>query len=56
MIEKVKIDEIVNKIASFINPKRIILFGSYAVEKANDESDLDLLVVVECDGSLQIQF
>jgi predicted nucleotidyltransferase len=47
MIEKVKIDEIVNKIASVIKPKRIILFGSYAVEKANDESDLDLLVVVE---------
>ncbi len=47
MIEKVKIDEIVTKIANVINPKRIILFGSYAVEKANDESDLDLLVVVE---------
>ena len=47
MIEKVKIDEIVNRIAQVINPRKIILFGSYAVEKANDESDLDLLVVVE---------
>jgi predicted nucleotidyltransferase len=47
MIEKVKIDEIVNRIARVINPRKIILFGSYAVEKANDESDLDLLVVVE---------
>lgn len=47
MIEKVKINEIVGKIARVINPKKIILFGSYALEKANDESDLDLLVVVE---------
>jgi predicted nucleotidyltransferase len=47
MIEKVKINEIVGRIARVINPRKIILFGSYAVEKANDESDLDLLVVVE---------
>ena len=47
MIEKRKINEIVSRIARVINPKKIILFGSYAIEKANDESDLDLLVVVE---------
>ena len=47
MIDKRKINEIVSKIAMSINPKKIILFGSYAVEKAKDDSDLDLLVVVE---------
>jgi predicted nucleotidyltransferase len=50
MIEKRKINEIVSRIARVINPKKIILFGSYAIEKANDESDLDLLVVVENSG------
>ncbi len=39
MIEKIKIDEIVTTIANAVKPKRIILFGSYALETANDESD-----------------
>lgn len=47
MIGKRNINEIVSKIARVINPKKIILFGSYAVTKATGESDLDLLVVVE---------
>lgn len=47
MIQKRKINEIVNKIARVIHPRKIILFGSYAVEKQNEESDLDLLVIVE---------
>lgn len=47
MIEKIKIDKIVRTIANAIKPKRIILFGSYASGRANDESDLDLLVVVD---------
>jgi len=47
MIQKRKINKIVKKIASVINPKKIILFGSYAREKQTEESDLDLLVIVE---------
>jgi predicted nucleotidyltransferase len=47
MLEKVKLDEIVTKIANAIKPKKIILFGSYANGKADEESDLDLLVVVD---------
>ncbi len=31
MIEKVTINEIVNKIARVINPRKIILFGSYFI-------------------------
>ncbi len=47
MIEKIKIDEVVTTIANAIKPKRIILFGSYASGQADEESDLDLLVVVD---------
>ncbi len=46
MIGQTKINEIVTKIASVIKPEKIILFGSYANNKANEASDLDLLVVV----------
>lgn len=47
MIGKAAINDIVTKIASAAKPRRIILFGSYAQEKANENSDLDLLVVVD---------
>lgn len=47
MLEKVKLNEIVSKIAGALKPRKIILFGSYAEGRANEDSDLDLLVVVE---------
>lgn len=47
MLERIKINEIVNKIAGAVRPKKIILFGSYAQKKATEDSDLDLLVVVD---------
>ncbi len=47
MLEKVKINEIVTRIANAVKPKKIILFGSYARDNADAESDLDLLVVVD---------
>ena len=49
MIEKEKISEIVNKIASGYNPEKIILFGSYAAGTPNEDSDLDLFVIKETD-------
>jgi uncharacterized protein len=49
MIEKEKILEIVNKIASGYNPEKIILFGSYALGNPDENSDLDLLVIKESD-------
>jgi predicted nucleotidyltransferase len=49
MIEKEKISEIVNKIASGYNPEKIILFGSYATGNPNEDSDLDLFVIKETD-------
>ncbi len=49
MIERSKINEIVNRIAIRFNPDRIILFGSYAAGNPNNDSDIDLLVIKETD-------
>lgn len=49
MIVTEKISEIVNKIAFGYNPDKIILFGSYAVGNADENSDLDLLVIKDTD-------
>jgi uncharacterized protein len=49
MIGKDKISEIVNKIASGYNPDKIILFGSYASENPNENSDLDIFVIKDTD-------
>ena len=47
MIAESKIAEVVDKIAKGFNPEKIILFGSYAAGNANDDSDLDLIIVQE---------
>lgn len=49
MISESKIREIVNIITSSFNPDKVILFGSYAIGQANEDSDLDLLVVKDTD-------
>lgn len=49
MIENDTINEIVNKIAVFYNPDKIILFGSYGYGKPNENSDLDLLIIKDSD-------
>ncbi|MBI5294446.1 MAG: nucleotidyltransferase domain-containing protein [Chloroflexi bacterium] len=38
--------EVVERIARAFDPVRIILFGSWARGEANDDSDVDLLVVL----------
>ena len=45
MITENKISEIVKKIVSGYNPEKIILFGSYAIGKASDNSDIDIFIV-----------
>ena len=45
MITESQINEVVYKIANFYRPEKIILFGSYATQTANENSDLDLLIV-----------
>jgi predicted nucleotidyltransferase len=47
MIEKKVINEVVRRLVDVYHPKEIYLFGSYAWGHPTDESDLDLLVVVE---------
>lgn len=49
MIEESKILEIANRIAIGFSPDKIILFGSYATGQANEDSDLDLLIVKDTD-------
>ena len=45
MIERSAISKIVLNIANNIKPDKIYLFGSYANGHANEDSDIDLLVV-----------
>lgn len=49
MISSEKITDIVNKIALFYNPDKIILLGSYAKGLENENSDLDLLIIKNTD-------
>ena len=39
------ISQIVDKIIREYQPKKIILFGSYAYGEPNEDSDIDLLIV-----------
>ena len=45
------LDKIVKKITENTPTEKIILFGSWAKEAATDDSDLDLLVVMNVQGS-----
>ena len=53
MIDAAKINEVVTKIVSRFNPDTIILFGSYANGKPNNDSDLDLLIIQDSDLPMQ---
>ena len=46
MIETSQILSVAEKIAEQFHPERIILFGSYAYGTPNEDSDVDLLVVM----------
>lgn len=45
MISKTRILDIVDKIAKNYDPDKIILFGSHATGTANNDSDLDFIIV-----------
>ncbi|MBU0694508.1 MAG: nucleotidyltransferase domain-containing protein [Candidatus Omnitrophica bacterium] len=47
MVNQAQIREIVNRIRSNYPLEKIILFGSYVYGQPKEDSDLDLLVVVE---------
>ena len=41
-----KLEEIVRRIVEVADPDKIVLFGSYAYGKPREESDIDILVVM----------
>ena len=45
MISQQNIDAVKNRIVDFLHPEKIILFGSYFNDTANEDSDLDILVI-----------
>ncbi|MFA6401873.1 MAG: nucleotidyltransferase domain-containing protein [Salinivirgaceae bacterium] len=47
MISEKTILNIVYRIAINVNPDKIFLFGSYASGQANEDSDVDLLIIKE---------
>jgi uncharacterized protein len=47
MIDKNKIIFIVQKLVEIYQPKRIYLFGSYAWGRPDDDSDIDMLIIVK---------
>lgn len=49
MLSKMDIYDIRDCIADHFHPEKIVLFGSYAEDRATDDSDIDLLVVMASD-------
>src|SRR5581483_1918047 len=47
MIDQHIIEDVKNKLVQVYDPREIYLFGSYAWGCPDDESDLDLLVIVD---------
>jgi predicted nucleotidyltransferase len=47
-------NEIVQRLVNALHPEKIYLFGSYAYGQPNDDSDVDLLIVVN-DSDLPIR-
>jgi predicted nucleotidyltransferase len=54
------IESLVQKIVEAVHPLKIILFGSYTSDKANPDSDIDVLVVmpegVHCRRTAQLLY
>ncbi len=51
MISKETIQQVVDEIVEGVDPLKIIMFGSYARGTQTEDSDLDIFVVVEMEGS-----
>jgi predicted nucleotidyltransferase len=51
MISRGDIQAFVNEVVRKFRPSRVILFGSYAYGEPNEDSDVDLMVVLPHRGS-----
>jgi uncharacterized protein len=51
LVRRKSICDFARQIGQEFNPKRVILFGSYAYGKPTADSDVDLLVVIPFEGS-----
>ena len=49
MIDIKVIDDITDRIAKFLKPDKIILFGSYAYGTPSEDSDIDFFVIKDSD-------
>lgn len=49
MVDMARIGEVAKRIGSKANAEAVILFGSFAKDKANESSDVDFLVIAESD-------
>ena len=49
MIENYQIQNVVNKISNNFDPDKILIFGSFATGNANQNSDLDLIIIKNSD-------
>ena len=52
MIELTDIQKVVQQIVEHFNPQKVFLFGSYANGNPTEDSDVDLLVVMDTDDKL----
>ena len=50
MVDMESIYELTARIVQEFHPERVILFGSYAYGIPTHESDVDLLVILPCEG------
>jgi len=44
------IESLVQRIANEFDPDKVILFGSHAANRANEDSDVDMLVILPFEG------
>jgi predicted nucleotidyltransferase len=47
LVSNARIRRVVEQIAALFSPVKVVLFGSYATGQAREESDVDLLIVLE---------
>jgi uncharacterized protein len=50
MVAEGEINNLVNLIKINFNPEKIILFGSYAYGYPDDNSDIDILIIMDFEG------